>query len=50
MSQERNYDEGRTNRPPRKKKRRRSIGRIIGSAMLYAVMVILVSIVLACGA
>ena len=47
MSQQRNYDEY-DHRPHRPKKRRRSVVRIIGGAMLYAVVVIVVSMILAC--
>ena len=47
MSQQRNYDENHT-APRRPKKRRRSFVRIIGGAMLYAVVVIILSMILAC--
>ena len=46
MSQERKYYEN--SAVPRPKKRRRSAGRIIGFAMLYSVLVIIVSVILAC--
>ena len=46
MSQERKYYEG--SAVPRPKKRRRSAGRVIGFAMFYSVMVIIVSVILAC--
>ena len=46
MSQERNYNErGHAARP---RKRRRSAGQVIGFAMLYSVIVIIVSMILAC--
>ena len=46
MSQERNYNERGT--APRPRKRRRSAGRVIGFAMLYSVVIIIVSVILAC--
>ena len=46
MSQQRSFDE--YDQPRRPKKRRRSFLRIIGGAMLYAVVVIVVSMILAC--
>ena len=46
MSQERNYNErGHTARP---RKRRRSTSQVVGVAMLYSVVVIIVSMILAC--
>ncbi len=47
MSQQRNHDQY-DPRPRRPKKKRRSAVRVIGGAMLYAIMIITVSIVLAC--
>ena len=46
MSQERKYYEG--SAVPRPRKRRRSAGRVIGFAMLYSLIVIIVSVILAC--
>ena len=46
MSQERKYYE--RSAVPRPQKRRRSAGRVIGFAMLYSVIVIIVSVILAC--
>ena len=46
MSQQRSFDV--YDQPRRPKKRRRSFLRIIGGAMLYAVVVIVVSMILAC--
>ena len=46
MSQERNYQE--REKAPRPRKRRRSAVRVIGFAMLYSIMVIIVSVILAC--
>ena len=46
MSQERNYQE--REGAPRPRKRRRSAVRVIGFAMLYSIMVIVVSVILAC--
>ena len=48
MPQQKNYDDHEYERPRRPRKRRRSIVRIIGGAMLYAVVVIVVSMILAC--
>ena len=46
MSQERNYNErGHTTRP---RKRRRSTSQVVGVAMIYSVVVIIVSMILAC--
>ena len=46
MSQQKNFEEHEQPRRPRK--RRRSFLRIVGGAMLYAIVVIVVSIILAC--